>query len=334
MTSHSTLIPSTFIGGILLYSCLYAITGPISSSPRYTKLNTWSVVLAARREVVQFIHCILITVSTLICLWKEVRVLYACPATGWTRPKDSDLILITHTSSFANALTTLELAYLIVDSCILLRSGHSSIKRPRSAQIEPAHVRSNGALHKHSPAHSSDVQAKQGPGDKIRQPLNYVHLYVHHTVLVSLLIWLQYALLSDPGRRVGILIIVSFLLMNASSPLGTVRWFLLNFRISEASSNERCLSEPSRKDITSALRLTTCAYLVVFAICRLGVFYMIMKTWGDMQGISPFKAWRQLRWQCKLGFSTMVVVNTLWWINGTSKFLRRELKEIWKSKQE
>lgn len=305
----------------MLYSCLYVFTSPISSSPRYTRVNTLSVARAARREVVQFIHCTLITFLTVICLWRELRVVHASPP-GLTKSKDSDLTIITHTSAFANSLTTLELAYLIVDSYILLVAGRSSIKRLRSATPQPF------------PRQSNHVATKQGSAGKRRQPLNYAHLYVHHTALISLLIWLQYALLSNPGRRVGILVIVSFLLMNASSPLGTVRWFLLNFRVREGSVNEQDVSETGRKDIAFALRLTTFAYLVVFVICRLGVFYMIMKIWGDMQGISVFKAWYQLRWQCKVGFTAMVVVNTLWWINGTFKFLRRELKETWKSKQE
>jgi hypothetical protein len=284
--------------------------------------------LAARREGAQSVHCVLTTIFVIICLRRELVEIYplgvevARHGAGPRRLKDSQLPIITHTSAFANALTTLELAWLIVDTCILLHTQRAC--RPEAISAPNQSLLSSSS-NTSSPTRSRKSSLTQGTSSIPRTPLNHRHLYTHHAILISLLLWLQYTLLCNPDRGVGILIIVSFLLMNASSPFGTLRWFLLNFTAGENSgeNSQRATPPPKRdRNAVLALRFATCAYLLVFAICRIGLFYMIMKIWADMLGESVFRAWWELRWQCNMGFTAMVIINTLWWINGTIKFLR------------
>lgn len=341
MTSPTLYIPLTFVASTIFYSCLYALTSPLSSSPRYSSVASPAVRLAARREAAQFVHCALTTILVITCLRRELNEVYPASTEvgrhedGTTGLKDSRLPLITHTSAFANALTTLELAWLIADTCILLHTQRACRTSTTSAFNQcPVSSTSSSS----SPAQPRKSSISQSTNSTPRTPLNYPHLYIHHAILISLLLWLQYKLLSNPGRGVGILIIISFLLMNASSPFGTLRWFLLNFAATESSSgkskSQPVATTPERDaHATIALRAATCAYLLIFAICRIGLFYLIMKIWADMQGIGVFRAWRELRWQCNMGFTAMVIINTLWWVTGTVKFLRREIRAVGKSKQ-
>ncbi|KAK5196615.1 hypothetical protein LTR96_004240 [Exophiala xenobiotica] len=331
MTCPSSYIPLTFVASTVFYSCLYALTSPLFSSPRYSRLASPAVRVAARREAAQSVHCVLTTILTSICLRRELKEVYPAGVEferhgdGSKRLKDSRLPIITHTSAFANALTTLELAWLIVDTCILLHTQRAC--RPEAISAPNQSLLSSSS----NPSSPTRLRTSSIP----ETPLNYPHLYTHHAILISLLLWLQYTLLCNPDRGVGILIIVSFLLMNASSPFGTLRWFLLNFTAGENSgeNSQRAMIPPKRdRNAVIALRLATCAYLLVFAICRIGLFYMIMKIWADMQGENVFRAWWELRWQCNVGFTAMVIINTLWWINGTMKFLRREIRAVGKWK--
>ncbi|KAK7892670.1 hypothetical protein LTR67_006906 [Exophiala xenobiotica] len=338
MTCRSSYIPLTFVASTVFYSCLYALTTPFSSLPQYSKLASPAFRLAARREAAQSVHCVLTTILTIICLRRELKEIHPLGVEGARhggsprRLKDSQLPIITHTSAFANALTTLELAWLLADTCILLYT--QSACRPTATSASSSSLASSSSK-SYPPTQQRKSSSSQSRSSTTRTPLNYPHLYIHHAILISLLLWLQYTLLFNPHRGVGILIIVSFLLMNASSPLGSLRWFLLNFTAASGSSGKAQQTPRPERDrhAAIALRAATCAYLLVFAICRIGLFYMIMKIWADMQGEGVFRAWWELRWQCNVGFTAMVIINTLWWINGTVKFLRREIRAVGKWKQ-
>ncbi|KAJ9496210.1 hypothetical protein H2202_008168 [Exophiala xenobiotica] len=337
MTSPSSYIPLTFVASTVFYSCLYALTGPLFSSSRNSKVASPALRLAARREAAQSGHCVLTTILVIICLRQELLEIYplgvevARHGGGPRRLKDSQLPIITHTSAFANALTTLELAWLLADTCILLYT--QSACRPTATSVSSSSLASSSSR-SYPPTQRRKSSPSQSTTSTTKTPLNYPHLYIHHAILISLLLWLQYTLLFNPHRGVGILIIVSFLLMNASSPLGSLRWFLLNFTAAKGSSAKAQQTSRSERDrhAVIALRAATCAYLLVFAICRIGLFYMIMKIWADMKGENVFRTWWELRWQCNVGFTAMVIINTLWWINGTVKFLRREIRGVGKWK--
>ena len=102
------------------------------------------------------------------------------------------------------------------------------------------------------------------------------------------------------------------MLMNASSPFGTLRWWLVNF----GSGRE------------TAIVLTTAAYLTVYAVTRVGLIYAILGVWGRQTGVSALQAFGSLRWQCKLGTGTMGAVNIAWLAMGVSNFVRRSLNVI------
>jgi hypothetical protein len=137
--------------------------------------------------------------------------------------------------------------------------------------------------------------------------LNLRHLGWHHALLGSAFVVLQIYIAR--GREKGILIIAAMLLMNASSVPGTVRWFLLNFR----------------PDLKQIIRVVILVYLVSFAVFRVGLVYYILKVFGEQLHISALDAFLRLRLPCKLGMSSLAVVNTFWLISATRSFLLREL---------
>ena len=122
-----------------------------------------------------------------------------------------------------------------------------------------------------------------------------------------ILVWLQVYIAQ--GREKGILIIVAMLLMNASSPFGTMRWFLINFR----------------PDLRSSTKALTVAYVVAFGTFRVGLIYYILRIFGQQMGISALEAYQSLRMPCKIGTSSLALVNTAWFINAVRSFVVREL---------
>jgi hypothetical protein len=66
-------------------------------------------------------------------------------------------------------------------------------------------------------------------GLKSLKRLNIRHLAWHHSLLVCALSVLQCYIARGKERGILVIIIIMFL-MNASSPVGTIRWFLVNFR--------------------------------------------------------------------------------------------------------
>jgi hypothetical protein len=239
--------------------------------------------LAASREAISIFHCTSMTILTVICLSKEL------PSTISARPNheqpvaDRDLPLITRKSEFANSLTAIETAYLLQDSVVLLLAARSKRTFKKTS--------STGKI--------SRAKALRG--------LNLRHLGWHHALLGSAFFVLQVYIAQD--REKGILIIVAMLLMNASSPFGTLRWFLINFR----------------PDLKQAIRALTVAYLIAFATCRVGLLYYILRIFGQQMDISALEAFWWLRVPCKVGMSSLGIVNTAWFLNAVRSFLLREL---------
>ncbi|MCJ1320283.1 hypothetical protein MMC15_005621 [Xylographa vitiligo] len=269
---------------LLTSTAAYASTFYLSLPPSPTATR-----LAKTREALSLIHCTVATALSLACLRQQRDALFPRLPPGVPssqslsnvdpRVSESALPLIATRSAFANAITAFETGYLLSDSLILLYS-----------------VRL---------ARRSNVAAKS---KQRLVGLNMRHLAYHHAGLSAALLYLQWYIYH--GREKGVLVIVMMMLMNASSPFGTLRWWLVNFR------GER----------KTAIAFATAAYLTIYAAARVGLVYAILRVWGRQTGVGALQAFGGLRWQCKLGTGTMGAVNTAWLVMGVSNFLRRSLQ--------
>ena len=192
---------------------------------------------------------------------------------------DRDLPIITAKSTFANALTAFETAYLLQDSAVLFYTD-----KVRRASTSTGLYKTKG--------------------------LNNKHLAIHHAVLSCAFGTLQWYI--HQGREKGVLIIVMLMLMNASSPVQTVRWYLVNFR-------------PQQR---VAIALATVSYLMTYATCRVYLVYYVLKLFGAQRGHSALQTFVRLKWQCQLGSGGMALVNSLWLANGVVSFVRRNLRDL------
>ena len=175
--------------------------------------------------------------------------------------------------------------------------------------------------------------------------LNLKHLMTHHLLLTPPLITLQSYIHGSHDR--GILLILIFLLMNASSPFQVARWWLIHF-------------QPRWRRLLTA---STVGYLAVFFWCRVYLVWWLVRGWGvyvaqngagaagvdggcsgvaaatavtrgkSIQSlpavnevIETWKTYRTLRWQCQLGTGTIGVVNSVWWTWAMKKFLARSVR--------
>ncbi|MCJ1435897.1 hypothetical protein MMC27_005273 [Xylographa pallens] len=268
---------------LLTSTAAYASTFYLSlpTSPTPTRL-------AKTREALSVIHCTVATALSLACLRQNSDALFPAlppaappshtPSHVDPRASESALPLIATRSAFANAITAFETGYLLSDSLILLYS----VRLARRSNV----------------ARKSKQQLVG---------LNMRHLAYHHAGLSAALLYLQWYI--HHGREKGVLVIVMMMLMNASSPFGTLRWWLINFR----SGRE------------TAIALATAAYLAVYAVARLGLVYAILAVWGRQTGVSALEAFGGLRWQCKTGTGTMGAVNIAWLVMGVSNFVCRSL---------
>lgn len=237
---------------------------------------------AQSREAISVFHCSLITVLALACL-RQSRVsslLYPFTGDGELLP-DRNLPIITARSEFANAITALETAYLLQDSVVLFYAWRLP-----------------------------------GRAGSRRKGLNITHLAWHHAGFCAALGLLQVYIAQ--GREKGILIIVMMMLMNASSPFGTLRWFLVSFR-------------PEARRL---ILVTTVAYLVTYGLCRVYLIYQILETFGAQKGRSAAEAFLRLKWHCQLGTGVMGLVNTAWFIMGLIRFTRRYSRRLPGSKDQ
>ena len=243
--------------------------------------------LAASREAISIFHCTCMTALTIWCLRRELPSTISRNRGGAaTQPvSDSKLPIITTRSELANSLTAIETAYLLQDSLVLLLASQSQ----------------RVFLHKKS------SEGGQGSDSRALRGLNLRHLGWHHGLLGSAFVVLQVYIAQ--GREKGILIIAAMLLMNASSPFGTLRWFLINFR----------------PDLMRSIKLLTIAYLVAFGTFRVGLVYYILRIFGRQMDISVWETYQRLRVPCKIGTSSLALMNTAWLINSVRSFLVREL---------
>jgi hypothetical protein len=231
---------------------------------------------AQSREAISILHCSLMTFLSLACLRQNrVSSLLYPVARGNAELPDRELPIITARSEFANAITALETAYLLQDSVVLFYAS----RLPSCAGL-----RTKG--------------------------LNITHLAWHHAGLCTALGLLQVYIAQ--GREKGILIIVMMMLINASSPFGTLRWFLVSFR----------------PDARRLILVTTVTYLTMYGLCRVYLIYYILKIFGAQKGRNAVEAFMRLKWHCQLGTGVMGLVNTAWFTMGLSNFTRRYFRGV------
>ena len=122
-------------------------------------------------------------------------------------------------------------------------------------------------------------------------------LLTHHVGIGTALLALHYYIAR--GREAGIYIIVMFLLMNSSTPVLNLRWYL------------RSLGRHKRK----AILLADTAFVVAFFVARVWLIYKILREYGRFHGMGASEAyWEALRVPCKLGTGALWIANLGWWV--------------------
>ena len=121
-------------------------------------------------------------------------------------------------------------------------------------------------------------------------------LVTHHITISTALLILQYYIAHN--REAGIYIIVQFLLMNSSTPLLNLRWYLRHF------------AKQKRK----AILLVDTAFVVAFFMARVLLVRKILADYGAFHGWSAWDAYSYgLRVPCKLGTGALLLANVGWW---------------------
>jgi len=232
--------------------------------------------LALSREIISFVHCTSMVLLAGMCLREHYAALTPPPDTAAALSPDSNLPIIATKSNFGNDIMALETAYLLQDSVLLRYAFHKSKRLVQAGMVQGS-------------------------------PLGR-HLSWHHAGLALPLVTLQWYI--SKGREKGILVIVMLMLMNASSPFGTVRWYLINFR-------------PTNRRATAT---ATIGYLCTYGVCRVYLIYYILKIFGSQQRLSAFESFWKLRLPCKAGTATMAIVNSAWFLMAVKNFIARDLK--------
>lgn len=121
-------------------------------------------------------------------------------------------------------------------------------------------------------------------------------LITHHITIGTALLILQYYIARS--REAGIYIIVQFLLMNSSTPILNLRWYLRNFA----------------KRKRNAILFADAAFVVAFFVARVWLVWKILADYGAFHGWSAWEAYGYgLRVPCKLGTGALLGANVGWW---------------------
>ncbi|KAL8787064.1 MAG: hypothetical protein Q9213_002406 [Squamulea squamosa] len=189
---------------------------------------------------------------------------------GRIYPDDSNNPLIQTRSPLGNFVTAIECGYLLQDTINLLQA----------ARLRRGLARTRSKI-------------------DLRSFLHYVDkpLLIHHIGIALALLGLQYYI--SQNRERGVYIIVQFLLMNSSTPVLNLRWWLRTYH-------------PDFKLIRLGSDM---AFIAVFYMARVWLIGWIIKEYGKSHGYSS--AWevyvKALRLPCKVGTGALWVVNTAWW---------------------
>lgn len=173
-------------------------------------------------------------------------------------PDDSSNPTIQGRSELANAITAVETGYLLQDTVILMLE---------------AKLRSHGG--------AINV-------DKT--------MLTHHLGIGTALLILQYYIAR--GRERGIYIIVQFLLMNASTPMLNLRWYIKTYR----------------PDWKRGRLVADSAFVAAFYSARVWLVGKILRDYGAFHGWGALDTFRYgLRLPCQLGTGSLWLANVGWW---------------------
>lgn len=212
-----------------------------------------------------------------------------------------------------------------------------------------------------SPSSSSSSTSKSNTKHCVVLLLNTRALLTHHTLLLPPLLLLQLYISLHLER--GILILTTFLLMNASTPLSTLRWWLRNFS-PQIKKLRKGKGEDGRMDgwwwwwsLETGISLL---YWSIYGICRLYLIYWVLGIYAmqregmlmaltspstspssssagstgagvsALTSISVQTIWRVfwareggLRWWCRIGTGVLFGVNAWWFGWGVRGMLGR-----------
>ncbi|KAL8949096.1 MAG: hypothetical protein Q9222_004767 [Ikaeria aurantiellina] len=121
-------------------------------------------------------------------------------------------------------------------------------------------------------------------------------LMTHHVGIGTALLVLHYYIAR--GSEVGIYVIVMFLLMNSSTPVLNLRWYLKTYH----------------RDRRRILLAADLAFAGSFFMARVWMVWKILADYGRYHGWSALEAFMHgLRLPCKLGTGALWTANVGWW---------------------
>lgn len=269
----------------------YPILLRLLTGPNPTPL-TYTTALKA----ISTLHSLLITTLSLIYLHnfnqtypsKPPPQVPSQPPLQKSYPNDTNNPTITARSPFANAIAGLEAGYLLQDTLALLLKAH----------IQHTYAHTHHHQHPHTP------KPNPKPKSSYTQTLD-IPLLTHHLTLAPLLLLLHHRITHH--RESGIHVIIQFLLMNASTPLYNLRWYLRTF----APAHKR------------AILATDISFAIAFFVARIGLVGVVLRDYGAWHGMGAWETyWRGLRVPCQVGTGALVGVNLGWWGVGVGKLVR------------
>ncbi|KAI4273160.1 MAG: hypothetical protein LQ337_004832 [Flavoplaca oasis] len=289
-------IPSTF-GPILASFTVYGLIHRYAAGP-----NPSPTRLGAVTKATSTLHSTVTTILAVYFLrqcrarWADVdavdvldsKMKFGTTAAGLQSrryPDDSANPVLQTRSTMGNAVTAIECGYLLQDTISLLREAYL---RHRVAQ--PSSDRS------------------------IRSVLKYADntLLFHHISIALALLVLHYYIHDDRER--GIYIIVQFLLMNSSTPILNLRWWLRSYH-------------PQRKMLCLSSDI---AFIAAFYMARVWLVGWIIRGYGKPHGYnSAWKVyWEAMRLPCRLGTGALWLANTSWWTLLVMSVIKRLPQEL------
>lgn len=289
-------IPSNF-AAVLASFTVYGLIHHYAAGPKPSPAR-----LGAVTKATSTLHSTLTTVLAVYFLrrcrtqWAETSsvgaadpsVKYGATAGGLhpgAYPDDSKNPLLQTRSTLGNAITAVECGYLLQDTISLLREA-----RLRHRLVQPTS----------KPTLRSVCQYADNT------------LLFHHISIALALLVLHYYIHRDRDR--GIYIIVQFLLMNSSTPILNLRWWLRTYH-------------PGYK----ILRLgSDIAFIAAFYLARVWLVGWIIRGYGKSHGYDS--AWRVylegMRLPCQLGTGALWIANTTWWALLVMSVVKRFPQEL------
>lgn len=130
---------------------------------------------------------------------------------------------------------------------------------------------------------------------------------VHHLTISSALSYFQFYCVR--GEERGMWIMVTFILMNASTPIMQLRWW-------------------KRKQSGHSSLMLDILFCVVFGICRLGAIIYTFRTYGQYHGIGALRSFVRQDWICQVSTGALFALNAAWWLTLLRNTSRKMIKSL------